>query len=156
MTWTDAPLLALPAPAAAGYVGCMKHGSTWTRPGTRWYEPQHLLVGPTYYLHAYGSIYALSGQVVRDVIVANFHQLRLLSNEDTSVGAWMMGLQVGEGGLVGSHVLCVRSCQCLPPCSAEHVAHHAAERHCETTSQRPVVAGTCRLVAAFCSNGRPN
>ena len=72
----------------------MKHGVTWTQPGTRWYEPAHLLIGPTYYLHAYGSIYALSRRVVQDVVVANFGHLRMLSNEDTSVGAWMLGHQV--------------------------------------------------------------
>ncbi len=83
-----------PAPSSAGYVGCMKHGVTWTQPGTRWFEPAHLLIGATYYLHAYGSIYALSGRVVQEVVVANFGHLRMLSNEDTSVGAWMLGHQV--------------------------------------------------------------
>ncbi len=38
----------------AGYVGCMKHGVVRTDPASRWFEPQHLLLGPTYYLHAYG------------------------------------------------------------------------------------------------------
>ncbi|KAI8471825.1 MAG: galactosyltransferase-domain-containing protein [Monoraphidium minutum] len=56
----------------AGYVGCLKHGGVWTEPGTRWYEPRHLLLGPTYYLHAYGSIYAVKGR------------------DDTTVGLWML------------------------------------------------------------------
>lgn len=51
--------------AGVQYVGCMKHGYPWRQPGTRWYEPQHLLVGYTYWLHAYGSLYAIAGPVAR-------------------------------------------------------------------------------------------
>jgi hypothetical protein len=29
----------------AGYIGCMKHGAVWTRSGTRWFEPDSLLLG---------------------------------------------------------------------------------------------------------------
>jgi hypothetical protein len=74
----------------AGYVGCMKHGDVWKKPGTRWYEPRNLLIGKAYYLHAYGSIYVLSGDVVERVVVRNFDNLRLLANEDTTVGVWML------------------------------------------------------------------
>ncbi|KIZ05988.1 hypothetical protein MNEG_1961 [Monoraphidium neglectum] len=74
----------------AGYVGCLKNGAVWTEPGTRWYEPQHLLLGSNYYLHSYGSIYALRGRAVEDVIVRNLDNLRLLANEDTMVGLWML------------------------------------------------------------------
>ena len=49
--------------------------------GTRWYEPQHFLLGPSYYLHSYGSIYAVSGRAVESVIVRNHDSLRLLANE---------------------------------------------------------------------------
>ncbi|PNH08278.1 putative beta-1,3-galactosyltransferase 14, partial [Tetrabaena socialis] len=80
----------------AGYVGCMKRGKVWTEAGARWYEPQHLLLGPTYFMHAYGSAYALSAPVVRRVIQRNYHHLRLLANEDTSVGAWMLAHQVAH------------------------------------------------------------
>jgi len=45
----------------AGYIGCMKHGDTYDDPDARWYEPQHEIIGPTYFLHAFGSIYALVG-----------------------------------------------------------------------------------------------
>jgi hypothetical protein len=51
----------------AQYVGCMKHGYPLKSPGTKWYEPAHLLVGPNYWLHTYGSIYAISGPVARSV-----------------------------------------------------------------------------------------
>ncbi|KXZ43951.1 hypothetical protein GPECTOR_77g5 [Gonium pectorale] len=65
----------------AGYIGCMKHGYVFKEPGARWYEPQHLLLGPAYYLHAYGSAYVLSSEVVRRVILPNYHSLRLQANE---------------------------------------------------------------------------
>lgn len=51
----------------AQYVGCMKHGYPWKLPGSRWFEPSQLLVGYTYCLHAYGSVYAIAGPVARCV-----------------------------------------------------------------------------------------
>lgn len=79
---------------SAGYIGCIKHGYVWEEEGSRWYEPKHLLIGKEYYLHAYGSIYVLPREVVENVIVKNFHNLRILANEDTTVGSWMLGHNV--------------------------------------------------------------
>ena len=78
----------------ATYVGCMKHGHVWTTEDSRWYEPQHLLFGSDYYLHAYGSIYAMHKSVVENVILRNFHTLRIFANEDVTVGSWMLGQNV--------------------------------------------------------------
>eukprot|EP01023_Acetabularia_acetabulum_P018383 TRINITY_DN19287_c0_g1_i3.p1 TRINITY_DN19287_c0_g1~~TRINITY_DN19287_c0_g1_i3.p1 ORF type:complete len:269 (+),score=34.41 TRINITY_DN19287_c0_g1_i3:114-920(+) len=78
----------------ADYIGCMKHGQVWKTPGTRWFEPMHLYLANDYHLHAYGSIYVIRGSIARDVILANKHQLRMLANEDTSVGMWMLGHNV--------------------------------------------------------------
>lgn len=64
-----------------GYIGCMKHGYVWKEENTRWYEPKHLLLGNQYYLHAYGSIYALPRRTVEDVIIRNFNNLRFFANE---------------------------------------------------------------------------
>ena len=68
-------------PTCADYIGCMKHGSVWTTPGSRWYEPSFLLIGATYYMHAYGSIYVMSGRTVDKVVVRNFNYLRMFANE---------------------------------------------------------------------------
>jgi hypothetical protein len=57
----------------AQYVGCMKHGYPWKLPGSRWYEPSHLLVRYTYWLHAYGSVYAIAGLVARWVVLPHSH-----------------------------------------------------------------------------------
>ncbi|EFJ46484.1 hypothetical protein VOLCADRAFT_46325, partial [Volvox carteri f. nagariensis] len=90
----------LPAAAAqwerigAGYIGCMKNGWVFRDPKHRWYEPQYLLLGSDYFLHAYGSAYVLSAEAVRQVIIHNYQHLRLLANEDTSVGAWMLAQDV--------------------------------------------------------------
>eukprot|EP01025_Chloroclados_australasicus_P015974 TRINITY_DN1779_c0_g3_i1.p1 TRINITY_DN1779_c0_g3~~TRINITY_DN1779_c0_g3_i1.p1 ORF type:complete len:500 (-),score=47.29 TRINITY_DN1779_c0_g3_i1:810-2114(-) len=78
----------------ADYIGCMKHGQVWKTPGTRWYEPAHLMLASDYYLHAYGSFYIISGDVAHDVILLNKDKLRMLANEDTSVGMWMLGHNV--------------------------------------------------------------
>ncbi|GMH38302.1 hypothetical protein BSKO_06186 [Bryopsis sp. KO-2023] len=82
------------AKMGAGYIGCMKHGPVLQNEGNRWYEPQHLLIGKEYYLHAYGSIYVLAKRTVENVVVKNFHDLRSLASEDTTVGAWMLGHNV--------------------------------------------------------------
>ncbi|GMH38226.1 hypothetical protein BSKO_06110 [Bryopsis sp. KO-2023] len=82
------------AKMGAGYIGCMKHGYVWKEENTRWFEPQHLLLGNEYYLHAYGSIYVMSKRTVEDVIVRNFNNLRYFANEDTTVGSWMLGHNV--------------------------------------------------------------
>ncbi|GLC41801.1 hypothetical protein PLESTB_001700800 [Pleodorina starrii] len=78
----------------AGYIGCMKHGRVIREESDRWYEPHHLLLGPSYTMYAYGSAYVLSAEAVRNVILKNYHHLRMLRNEDTAVGAWMLAHDV--------------------------------------------------------------
>eukprot|EP00210_Caulerpa_lentillifera_P004025 g3840.t1 len=78
----------------ATYVGCMKHGHVWSTENSRWYEPKHLLLGGDYFLHAYGSIYAVQRKVVENVILRNFNSLRHFANEDVTVGSWMLGQNV--------------------------------------------------------------
>jgi hypothetical protein len=81
--------------AGAEYVGCMANGDVSSDEADgKWYEPRHELLGREYPLHAYGSMYALSGGVVERVVVRSFDTLRLLANEDTSVGAWMLSHEV--------------------------------------------------------------
>lgn len=72
----------------AEYVGCMKHGFPFRQPTHKWYEPANLLIGYTYWLHAYGSIYAISGRVAR-------------------YGSWVLGLEpCTEQGLLSPKGLC--------------------------------------------------
>eukprot|EP01026_Neomeris_dumetosa_P069082 TRINITY_DN680_c5_g1_i1.p1 TRINITY_DN680_c5_g1~~TRINITY_DN680_c5_g1_i1.p1 ORF type:complete len:331 (-),score=45.76 TRINITY_DN680_c5_g1_i1:561-1553(-) len=76
----------------AEYIGCMKHGQVFK--SGKWFEPNHLMLASEYYLHAYGSIYVISGKIAREVILKNQNYLRMLANEDTSVGIWMLGHNV--------------------------------------------------------------
>ena len=48
----------------------------------RWYEPQHVVLGSsTYFTHAWGSIYVVSGQVAYDIARIRQGRLRYLANE---------------------------------------------------------------------------
>lgn len=59
----------------------MKNGYVWKEEGSRWFEPQNVLLGDAYYLHAYGSIYVLSRKTVEEVILRNYNNLRIFANE---------------------------------------------------------------------------
>ena len=69
----------------ADYIGCMKTGGIVTNQQQRWYEPQHVVLGSsTYFTHAWGSIYVVSGQVAYDIARIRQGRLRYLANE----GGW--------------------------------------------------------------------
>lgn len=69
---------------SAEYVGCMKTGGIMKDTNLRWYEPQHaVLGGSTYFTHAWGSIYVLSGHIARDVASIEEGRLRFFNNEGT-------------------------------------------------------------------------
>jgi hypothetical protein len=78
--------------AGSDYVGCMKTGAVFKDAGLRWYEPRHALLGPEYFAHAWGSAYALSAAAAARLAATAPGSLRFLSNEDVTVGAWMLAL----------------------------------------------------------------
>ena len=80
--------------AKADYVGCMKNGPVFTSHLYRWYEPQHTLLGNTYFTHCWGTIYALSGRAASMLCSLDPATLRYFANEDVTVGSWMLGLKV--------------------------------------------------------------
>lgn len=130
----------------AGYIGCMKHGYVWKEEGERWYEPQHLLVGNEYFLHAYGSLYATSGEVVKNVVLKNYDNLRLFSNEDTSVGVWMIAHNVthfedmrlcAEGCSDAAIGVLRKSCMGLCNPTKDMLLIHRAN-HCQTEAVDPL------------------
>jgi hypothetical protein len=69
----------------AGYVGCFQHGDVFSeardKKSEKWFEPAWPLLGKHYALYAFGSIYAVSGAVINDVIAMNAPLLRHLANE---------------------------------------------------------------------------
>lgn len=89
-----ATLLAKERPSPRTYIGCMKKGPVITDPKLKWYEPAAYLLGSEYFYHAYGPIYALSAEVVAGLAVARNDSFRMLSNEDVTIGAWMLAMNV--------------------------------------------------------------
>ncbi|KAG8386405.1 hypothetical protein BUALT_Bualt03G0145400 [Buddleja alternifolia] len=78
------------------YLGCMKKGPVFTDPKLKWYEPLSNLLGKEYFLHAYGPIYALSADVVASLVVLRNNSFRMFSNEDVTIGSWMLAMNVNH------------------------------------------------------------
>ena len=88
----------------------MKRGEVFKKPGFRWMEPQHPILGDKYYTHVWGSAYAVSGRAASFLSSIPEGSLRFLNNEgvlkalvllsgdvvcvDTTVGAWMLAFNV--------------------------------------------------------------
>ncbi|KAL4308466.1 hypothetical protein GQ457_01G003950 [Hibiscus cannabinus] len=103
------------------YIGCMKKGPVFTNPKLKWYEPLSYLLGSEYFLHAYGPIYALSADVVASLVALRNNSFRMFSNEDVTIGAWMLAMNVNHEH---NRNLCETSCSKtsiavwdLPKCS---------------------------------------
>ncbi|PWA84670.1 galactosyltransferase family protein [Artemisia annua] len=76
------------------YLGCMKKGPVFTDPKMKWHEPLGYMIGKEYFLHAYGPIYALSADVVASLVALRNNSFRMFSNEDVTIGAWMLAMNV--------------------------------------------------------------
>jgi len=60
----------------------MKTGEIFTSPTLRWYEPQHaLLGGKSYFAHAWGTAYVLSGKTATFLGQLQPSSLRFFMNE---------------------------------------------------------------------------
>ncbi|CAL4895317.1 unnamed protein product [Urochloa decumbens] len=89
-----AALLAKERPQHRTYVGCMKKGPVVNDPNMKWYESSWELLGNEYFVHASGSLYALSSEVVEAIASAKSESLRMFDYEDVTVGAWMLTMNV--------------------------------------------------------------
>ncbi|GMY36877.1 probable beta-1,3-galactosyltransferase 2 isoform X2 [Fagus crenata] len=92
------------------YIGCMKSGPVLARKGVRYHEPEYWKfgeVGNRYFRHATGQLYALSKDLAT-YISTNKPILHKYANEDVSLGAWLIGLDV-------EHVDDRRLCCGTPP-----------------------------------------
>lgn len=78
------------------YIGCMKKGPVFTDPKLKWYEPLSHLLGNEYFFHAYGPIYILSADVVASLVALKNNSFRMFSNEDVTIGAWMLAMNVNH------------------------------------------------------------
>jgi hypothetical protein len=78
------------------YIGCMKSGPVLSQKGVKYYEPEHWKFGEEgnkYFRHATGQIYAISRDLARYIAV-NQALLHRYTNEDVSLGSWIIGLDV--------------------------------------------------------------
>ncbi|KAF5778292.1 putative galactosylxylosylprotein 3-beta-galactosyltransferase [Helianthus annuus] len=95
------------------YLGCMKKGPVFTDPKLKWYEPLGHMLGKEYFLHAYGPIYALSADVVSSLVALRNDSFRMFSNEDVTIGAWMLAMNVNHED---------NRQLCQPECTATSIA----------------------------------
>ena len=64
----------------------MKTGQIFTDPNQRWYEPQHVLLGSkSYFAHAWGTAYVLSGRTAAFLAKLPPDALRFFMNEGALV-----------------------------------------------------------------------
>lgn len=88
----------------------MKTGGIVTNQQQRWYEPQHVVLGSsTYFTHAWGSIYVVSGQVAYDIARIRQGRLRYLANEggwtcEQSLGPHVLSFISTEASAQGKHM----------------------------------------------------
>ncbi|CAI5486687.1 unnamed protein product [Closterium sp. Naga37s-1] len=100
-------LIARPRNSSRTYIGCMKRGTVGTNPDMKWYERKSWLLGSHYFMHAFGAIYALSYDVVNILNAIPNDGLSMFTNEDVSVGAWMLAFDVQHEK---SYALCQKNC----------------------------------------------
>ncbi|OWM73967.1 probable beta-1,3-galactosyltransferase 8 [Punica granatum] len=78
------------------YIGCMKSGPVLSQKGMKYHEPEYWKFGEegnSYFRHASGQLYAISKDLVA-YISNNSPILHRYANEDVSLGAWFIGLEV--------------------------------------------------------------
>lgn len=78
------------------YVGCMKSGPVLYQKSVKYHEPEFWKFGEEgnkYFRHATGQIYAISRDLATYISV-NQLILHKYANEDVSLGAWLIGLEV--------------------------------------------------------------
>ncbi|XP_074320256.1 putative beta-1,3-galactosyltransferase 2 [Silene latifolia] len=78
------------------YIGCMKSGPVLAQKGVRYHEPEHWKFGDEgnrYFRHATGQLYAISKDLASYISI-NKNVLHKYANEDVSLGAWFIGLDV--------------------------------------------------------------
>ncbi|KAJ4752892.1 Hexosyltransferase [Rhynchospora pubera] len=78
------------------YIGCMKSGPVLSNKNVKYHEPEYWKFGEDgnkYFRHASGQIYAISRDLATYISI-NQLILHKYANEDVSLGAWFIGLEV--------------------------------------------------------------
>ncbi|KAH8515984.1 hypothetical protein H0E87_004412 [Populus deltoides] len=95
------------------YIGCMKSGPVLSQKNVKYHEPEYWKFGEEgnkYFRHATGQIYAISKELAT-YISLNQPILHKYANEDVSLGAWFIGLEVEH---IDDHSMC---CGTPPDCA---------------------------------------
>ncbi|KAJ6685479.1 HEXOSYLTRANSFERASE [Salix purpurea] len=95
------------------YIGCMKSGPVLAQKNVKYHEPEYWKFGEEgnkYFRHATGQIYAISKELAT-YISLNQPILHKYANEDVSLGAWFIGLEVEH---IDDHSMC---CGTPPDCA---------------------------------------
>ncbi|KAI5072591.1 hypothetical protein GOP47_0012697 [Adiantum capillus-veneris] len=80
------------------YIGCMKSGPVLSQQGVKYHEPEYWKFGEAgnkYFRHATGQLYAISKDLATYISI-NKPILHKFANEDVSLGAWFIGLDVEQ------------------------------------------------------------
>lgn len=123
------------------YLGCMKSGAIVTESGSPWFEKDSWRFGDKpdedsniqYPRHASGDFYGFTRAIARH-LARSRQVLHVYANEDTSVGTWMLGLQINfkdEG------VFCCSTSECSP----EKMTGHGTK--CIAFNDASCTDGTC-------------
>lgn len=107
----------------------MKSGQVLTDRRYKWFEPEYWRFGEAagaegqinYMRHASGQIYGLSGPVAK-YIGRNGPILHRFANEDVTLGAWLVGLEITH---VDERRLC---CDSADKCNAQVQPDHCLSR----------------------------
>eukprot|EP00250_Pteridium_aquilinum_P009130 c18462_g1_i1 orf=277-1449(+) len=80
------------------YIGCMKSGPVLSQKGVKYHEPEYWKFGEEgnkYFRHATGQLYVVSKDLATYISI-NRPILHKYANEDVSLGAWFIGLDVEQ------------------------------------------------------------
>ncbi|KAF3779875.1 Beta-1-3-galactosyltransferase 7 [Nymphaea thermarum] len=80
------------------YIGCMKSGPVLSQKNVKYHEPEYWKFGEEgnkYFRHATGQIYAISKDLATYISI-NQAILHKYANEDVSLGAWLIGLDIEQ------------------------------------------------------------
>lgn len=80
------------------YIGCMKSGPVLSQKGVKYHEPEYWKFGEEgnkYFRHATGQLYVVSRDLATYISI-NQPILHKFANEDVSLGAWFIGLDVEQ------------------------------------------------------------
>ncbi|XP_078444428.1 beta-1,3-galactosyltransferase 7-like [Wolffia australiana] len=131
------------------YVGCMKSGRVLSNKEAKYHEPEHWKFGDegnSYFRHATGQIYAISKDLASYISI---HRpiLHRYANEDVSLGAWFIGLDVEH---VDEHSMCCKTPDCEEKAKGGSICVASFDWNCSGVCQS---VERMKLVHQSCGEG---